>query len=99
LKSTLTSYLIGPRGTNGALIKSKTYPTKFAVTVSISFWILVESNYRVNGLVVNPVFIIELAVYDIVKVGLLNVIGQNKGLLTDVSSQFPTKIFKVGLPI
>ncbi len=99
MKSTLTSYLIGPRGTNGALIKSKTYPTKFAVTVSISFWILVESNYRVNGLVVNPVLIIELAVYDIVKVGSFFVIAHYEGLLTDVSSQFPTTILKVGLPI
>ena len=44
-------------------------------------------------------FIVAIAVYDIVKVGLFNVIGQNKGLLTDVSCQFPTKIFKVGLPI
>jgi hypothetical protein len=45
-----------------------------------------------------PVFI-PTAVNGIVKVGLLNVIGQIEGLLTDVSSQFPTKIFKVGLPI
>ena len=44
-------------------------------------------------------FIVAIAVYDIVKVGLLNVIGQNKGLLTDVSSQVSAKIFKVGLPI
>jgi hypothetical protein len=45
------------------------------------------------------VFIVAIAVYDIVKVGLLNVIMQSEGLLTDVSSQFPTKIFKVGLPM